>query len=108
VRASDVVAAIDDDSFAVLLGSILAAGDADRVAAKLVASLVAPFALAGAERWLSVAFGIAQFPNDGRDAEPLLRRALALAESAPAVVSTGPAAARDGSGAARTAANDDS
>jgi GGDEF domain-containing protein len=101
VRASDVVAAIDDDSFAVLLGSILAAGDADRVAAKLVASLVAPFALAGAERWLSVAFGIAQFPNDGRDAEPLLRRALALAESAPAVVSTGPAAAR-------TAANDDS
>ncbi len=107
VRASDVVASIDDDAFAVLLGSILAPGDADRVAAKLVAALVAPFALAGGERSLSVAFGIAQYPHDGRDAEPLLRRALALAEAAPAVVSTGPAAARDSAGAARTAANDD-
>ncbi len=107
VRASDVVAAIDDDAFAILLGSILAPGDADRVAAKLVAALVAPFVLAGGERFLSVAFGIAQYPQDGRDAELLLRRALALAEAAPAVVSTGPAAERDSAGAARTAANDD-
>jgi len=107
VRASDVVAAIEDDAFAVLLGSILAPGDADRVAAKLVAALVAPFALAGGARLLSVAFGIAQYPNDGRDADRLLRRALALAEAAPAVVSTGPAAARDGAGAPRTAANDE-
>ena len=107
VRASDVVAAIEDDAFAVLLGSILAPGDADRVAAKLVAALVAPFALAGGARSLSVAFGIAQYPNDGRDADRLLRRALALAEAAQAVVSTGPAAARDGAGAPRTAANDE-
>ena len=107
VRASDVVAAIDDQAFAVLLGSILAPADADRVAAKLVAALVAPFQLAGGERSLSVAFGIAQYPQDGRDAEPLLRRALALSEAAPAVVGTGPAALRDAAGAARTAANDD-
>ena len=38
VRASDVVAAIDDESFALLLGSIVAPTDGDRVAAKLVAS----------------------------------------------------------------------
>jgi GGDEF domain-containing protein len=107
VRASDIVAVLGDDAFAVLLGSILAPGDADRVAAKLVTALVAPFPLAGGERSLSVAFGIAQYPHDGRAAEPLLRRALALAEAAPAVVSTGPAAARDGAGAPRTAANDD-
>jgi GGDEF domain-containing protein len=107
VRASDVVAAIDDEAFAVLLGSILAPADADRVAAKLVAALVAPFQLAGGERSLSVAFGIAQYPQDGRDAEPLLRRALALSEAAPAVVGTGPAALRDAAGAARKAANDD-
>ncbi len=107
VRASDVVAAIEADAFAVLLGSILAPGDADRVAAKLVAALVAPFALAGGARSLAVAFGIAQYPNDGRDAERLLRRALALAEAAPAVVSTGPAASHDGAGAPRTAANDE-
>ncbi|MEO7116051.1 MAG: diguanylate cyclase [Caldimonas sp.] len=107
VRASDIVASIDDQAFAVLLGSILAPGDADRVAAKLVAALVLPFSVGGEERSLSVAFGIAQYPQDGRDAEPLLRRALALAEAAPAVVGAGPAVGRDSAGAARTAANDD-
>ena len=55
VRASDVVAAVDDEAFAVLLGSILAPADADRVAAKLVAALVAPFRVGGGERSLAVA-----------------------------------------------------
>ncbi|MEO8310016.1 MAG: GGDEF domain-containing protein [Caldimonas sp.] len=107
VRASDVVAAVDDDSFAVLLGSILTAADADRVAAKLVAALLAPFSVGTLERSVAVAFGIAQYPLDGRDAERLLRRALALAAAAPATAEAGPATARDAGGGERAAANDE-
>ena len=107
VRASDVVAAIDDDAFAVLLGSIVAAADAERVAAKLVASLLAPFSVAAIDRHVAVAFGIARYPHDGQEAERLLRRALALAAAAPAAAHAGPAATLDGAGGERAAANDD-
>jgi len=107
VRASDVVAAIDDDAFAVLLGSTVAPADAERVAAKLVASLLAPFSVGAIERRVAVAFGIARYPHDGQDAERLLRRALALAAAAPAASHSGPAAALDAAGGERAAANDD-
>jgi GGDEF domain-containing protein len=107
VRGSDIVAAIDDDAFAVLLGSILAPADAERVGAKLVAALLAPFTVGAIDRRVAVAFGIAQYPQDGQDAERLLRRALALAAAAPATSSGGPAAARDADGAERAAANDE-
>lgn len=107
VRASDVVAAIDDDAFAVLLGSILTAADADRVVAKVVAALLAPFTVGAVDRSVAVAFGIAHYPGDGQDPERLLRRALALAAAAPAASQAGPAAARDAAGAERAAANDE-
>jgi len=107
VRASDVVAAIDGDAFAVLLGSILTAADADRVAAKLVAALLVPFSVGASERGVAVAVGIAHYPHDGQEAERLLRRALALAAAAPAMAQAGPATARDGAGAERAAANDE-
>lgn len=107
VRASDVVAALDGDGFAVLLGSLLAAGDAERVAAKLAASLMAPMTVAGLEREVAVALGIARYPQDGKDADRLLRRATALAAAAPASGRSGPATARAAAGTLRVAANDD-
>ncbi|MEO6361671.1 MAG: diguanylate cyclase [Caldimonas sp.] len=107
LRSSDVVAALDGDGFAVLLGSVLAAGDAERVAEKLVSALLAPLTLAGGARLVAVAVGIGNYPQDGKDAEKLLRRASALAAVAPASGSAGPATAHDASGAVRVAANDD-
>jgi len=107
VRASDVVASVGEETFAIMLGSILTAADADRVAAKLVAALVAPFTVAGVDRSVAVAFGIAHYPHDGREAERLLRRALALAAAAPAMSAAGPAAVRSSDGGERAAANDD-
>jgi GGDEF domain-containing protein len=107
LRASDVVAAVGDETFAVLLGSILGGADADRVAAKLVAALLAPFTVAAVDRSVAVAFGIAHYPHDGRDAERLLRRALALAAAAPATSAAGPATARAVDGGERAAANDE-
>jgi len=107
VRASDVVAAIDDDAYAVLLGSILAPADAERVATKLVGALLAPFSVGAIERSVAVALGLARYPQDGNDPERLLRRALSLAAAAPAALPEGPATTRDGAGVRRAAANDD-
>jgi GGDEF domain-containing protein len=105
VRASDVVAAIDHDSFALLLGSIVAAVDADRVAAKLVEALIAPYGVDAAERSVAVAFGIAHYRADGQDAGRLLRRALSLATVAPAASHAGPAALQQPAGELHAAAN---
>lgn len=81
LRASDVVASIGDDSFAVLLAWIDAPADGARVLAKLAQSLAQPFALAGRSPALGVSAGLGSFPEHGKDAETLLRRALSQAAS---------------------------
>ena len=107
VRASDIVAFVGDDTYAVLLGSVLAPADAARVADKLAAGIVVPFPVGGAELSVAIALGLAHFPGDGNQADRLLRRALALAAVAPPLSVAGPAAAHDASGALRQAANDE-
>ena len=79
LRASDVVASIGVDAFAVLLAWIDAPADSERVAAKLAQSLALPFKVAGRDQGLGVATGLAKYPEHGKDAETLLRRALAQA-----------------------------
>ena len=79
LRASDVVASIGVDAFAVLLAWIDSAQDGERVAAKLAQSLARPFSVAGREQGLGVGTGLANYPEHGKDAEALLRRALAQA-----------------------------
>ena len=93
VRASDVVAAIDDDTFAVVLGSMRRAGGR-RARRRQAGRLRWPRRSASAadERRVAVALGIAHYPHDGKQAERLLRRALALAAVAPAMTLAGPAA----------------
>ena len=84
VRASDVVASLGDDSFAVLLGSILTPADAERVGAKLLKSLMQPLRVAGVDLTVATALGIGQYPQDGAQPEALLRRAVGLAAAAQA------------------------
>lgn len=79
VRASDVVGSLGDDTFAVLLGSILTPDDAPMVANKLLEAVTRPFRLAGAEFTIGAALGISSFPEDGSQPEVLLRRAIGLA-----------------------------
>lgn len=79
LRASDVVAAIGSDSFAVLLAWIDAAADVDGVAAKLVRSVQRPFSLSGQAVALAASVGVARFPEDGKEAGALLQVALAQA-----------------------------
>ena len=105
LRASDVVAAIGPDAFGILLGFLDAIGDGERVAAKLVQALEQPLVVAGQPCPVAVAVGMALYPEHGRDAESLLKRASAQAASVATIGREGYAAAtqrNDG-----PAANDD-
>ena len=75
LRASDVVAAIAGDRYAVLLAWIDAPSDVDGVGAKLVSAVQRPFSIGGVPLALAVGLGIARYPEDGRDAEGLLAAA---------------------------------
>ncbi|MDE2397203.1 MAG: GGDEF domain-containing protein [Burkholderiales bacterium] len=81
LRASDVVASIGSDAFAVLLAWIDSPQDGERVAAKLAQSLAQPFTVAGRSQTLGASAGIANYPEHGKDAAALLRRALGQAAS---------------------------
>lgn len=102
LRASDVVASLGSDTFAVLLAWIDSADDAQRVMSKLATSLTQPFSVSGRECSVKVAAGLAQYPGHGQDADALLRRALGQAAQVVTVgaVSSGHAADRGISAAA--------
>lgn len=102
LRASDVVASVGVDSFAVLLAWIDDPADGERVAAKLASMLKRPFTVTGQDVAVAVSVGVAQYPMHGKEAEMLLRKALSQAgENLPSgrgglgPRSTGAAAAND-------------
>jgi diguanylate cyclase (GGDEF)-like protein len=99
VRASDVVAALGDDAFAVLLSAIESPADAERVVQKLGQALAQPFTSAGQSVRVAADIGVARWPDDGTDPHQLLRRA--TAEAALTVGAASPV------GGMPSAANDD-
>ncbi len=105
LRASDVVASIGADTFAVLLAWIDDPEDGVRVAGKLAQSLTQPFSVTGRECSVKVSAGLAAFPSQAQDAESMLRRALGQAASLATLGSAGVAHAADRGPAA--AANDE-
>lgn len=105
LRASDVVAALGSDTFAVLLAWIDEHASSRLVADKLVTALQQPFTVAGTTATLAVSVGIGDYPEHGRDADSLLRRAIGQATAAASVGRAG-FANRVERGAA-TAANDE-
>jgi diguanylate cyclase (GGDEF)-like protein len=107
VRASDVVASLGDDGFAVLLGSMLSPSDAVRVGAKLTKALMEPFKVAGQQVAVASALGIAQYPQDGAQPDVLLRRAVGLAASTVVQGRAGFANFGEAGGAPAGAANDE-
>ena len=107
VRASDVVASLGDDGFAVLLGSILTPADAARVGAKLLKSLMDPLRVGGQDVSVATALGIGQYPQDGSQPDALLRRAVGLAAAAPAQGRPGFSGFGEAGAAPVDAANDD-
>jgi len=95
LRASDVVASIGNDAFAVLLAWIDAPDDARRVAGKLALSLQRPVRVASQDQAVAVAVGVSQYPEHGRQAEELLRRAIGQATGGSSMGRAGTSAAND-------------
>lgn len=101
LRASDVVASVGADAFAALLAWIDAPTAGERVAAKLTQALTRPLRVAGRETTVAVSIGIGHYPEQGKDAQALLRQAFAAAAGAVAlgragfanIVERGPGAA---------------
>ncbi|QNI04725.1 EAL domain-containing protein [Halomonas sp. SH5A2] len=75
VRESDVVARLGGDEFVVLLTEIEEVRQAEIVAEKILATVSAPFTLAGQELHITVSVGVALFPRDGEDEQSLLKSA---------------------------------
>ena len=76
LRASDVVASLGPDMFAVLLAWLEADEDAEHVARKLLAAVNQPFQVAGQDVPVGARLGVSQYPAHGRDAGTLLRQAV--------------------------------
>jgi diguanylate cyclase (GGDEF)-like protein len=75
LRAGDVVARLGGDEYAVLAGGLHEPADAEALARKLLATLEAPFDIAGVSLHLDASVGIALAPAHGNGLTTLLRRA---------------------------------
>lgn len=75
VRATDTVARIGGDEFVIVLESLGEAGHASLVATNLQRSMAKPFTIRRRKLKVTVSIGISYYPQDGSDAEMLLRAA---------------------------------
>lgn len=73
LRASDTVARLGGDEFVVLLPQLESPLEVSRVADKITEVLAQPFALSMARVQIGCSIGQALFPDDGSDAEQLIR-----------------------------------
>jgi diguanylate cyclase (GGDEF)-like protein len=75
LRDQDLVARLGGDEFAVGLFDISQHFEASMVSQKLLSSLVEPFLIEGHDLRVGASIGISVYPQDGQDAETLLRLA---------------------------------
>jgi diguanylate cyclase (GGDEF)-like protein len=75
VRETDTVARLGGDEFTVILPDLHNAHNTELVARKMLESLAEPFVIDGAEMFVTGSLGITVYPNDGEDAETLLKNA---------------------------------
>ncbi|WP_191965556.1 diguanylate cyclase domain-containing protein [Oryzomonas sagensis] len=73
LRKSDTVSRMGGDEFVLLLPSIASAESAAVTATKIVAAFNKPFVCNGHSLSVTASIGIADFPDDGDDAETLLK-----------------------------------
>ncbi len=75
LRESDTVARLGGDEFVVMVENFTAPKDAIAVAQKVLTGLARPFFVDGQEFLMSASIGISTFPEDGKDADTLLKNA---------------------------------
>ncbi len=75
LRESDTVSRLGGDEFTILLPGLSYKEDAAKVAQKIINALQQPWLLGGHEFHITTSIGIALYPNDGEDADTLLKHA---------------------------------
>ncbi len=75
IRENDTVARLGGDEFTIILEHISSRTEPATVADKILSALSAPFGLAGHELFISVSIGICLYPDDGHNAEELVKHA---------------------------------
>ncbi|WP_369648397.1 MULTISPECIES: EAL domain-containing protein [unclassified Variovorax] len=75
LRETDIVARFGGDEFVLLLENLSSANDAAGLAEKVLACCAEPFFLAGRELHVSASVGVSIYPDNGGDAEALLKNA---------------------------------
>lgn len=75
VREDDTIARLGGDEFSLLLPGITREEDANTIAQKIIEILKKPWTINGHEFYVTASLGIVLYPNDGKDAETLLKNA---------------------------------
>lgn len=75
LRESDTIARVGGDEFILLIDQYHTPRDLADIADKLLIAAALPFEIHGQECQLSASIGIATFPDDGRDAQTLMKNA---------------------------------
>ncbi|HKO54422.1 MAG TPA: EAL domain-containing protein, partial [Thermoanaerobaculia bacterium] len=75
VRESDTVARLGGDEFTLLLPNLLRSEDAAPIAQKILEAVRYPFHIEGREFFTTTSIGISLYPEDGTDAETLIKNA---------------------------------
>ncbi len=75
VRKEDTISRLGGDEFTVVLEELHTPNDATAIAQKMIALFKEPFVVGGNEFYLSCSIGISIYPDNGMEAEDLLRNA---------------------------------
>lgn len=75
VRESDTVSRLGGDEFLILLGEVEDEADATTAVNKILKQLATPFKINGLAVQATASLGVAMFPEDGTDADTLLKNA---------------------------------
>ncbi|HET8648114.1 MAG TPA: diguanylate cyclase, partial [Vicinamibacteria bacterium] len=75
VREGDTIARVGGDEFTVLLAHVKALDDAVAVAEKLLEAVGHPFQVDGQQLFTTASIGVGLFPEDGQDADTLMKNA---------------------------------
>ncbi len=82
VREEDTVARLGGDEFAIALWHVNGAGDAGRVASKVIEAVSQPYVIDGQTINITISAGVSIYPDHGEDSDMLMKHAdLALFEA---------------------------